>query len=279
MSGIQWFPGHMTKALRTIEDSIKSVDTVIEVVDARVALSGRSPELVAVTARRPRIIVLNKSDLADPAVTERWLALFRSEGATAVSLTARDGQIKQQIIKAVSDCLRKNEIKVKYKPRAMVVGVPNSGKSTLINALAKSAALKTEDRPGVTRGKQWVVLDELELLDMPGVLTKKFESAKDAQLLAYTGAVRDEVIDMEELACGLIAILTPLYPSALAERYALSDEELAQPPYELLEIIARKRGMVKRGGVADTERAAIMLIDEFRGGRLGRISLERPSNG
>lgn len=273
---IQWFPGHMTKTLRLIEASIGSVDMVIEVADARIPKSSRSPEVYAATSRKPRLIVLGKSDLADEAVTHRWIENFEKRGMAAVAVCSKSAAAAGQIKNAINGVIVNSAIKTKYKPRAMIVGVPNSGKSTLINRLAGVNLTETADRPGVTRGKQWISLDFIELLDMPGVLSKKFANEVVASKLAFTGAIKDTVFDRETLACALIDILKDGYAERLVERYKL-ENGLEQETYELLGEIAINRGMLQKGGVPDTERAAIMLIDEYRGGKLGRISLEFPN--
>lgn len=273
---IQWFPGHMTKTLRLIEASIGSVDMVIEVADARIPKSSRSPEVYNATIRKPRLIVLGKADLADDEITRRWTDHFSNRGMASVAVCSKDAAAAGQIRAAISGVIKNSAIKTKYKPRAMIVGVPNSGKSTLINRLAGVNLTETADRPGVTRGKQWITLDFIELLDMPGVLSKKFANEVVASKLAFTGAIKDTIFDSETLACALIDILKSGYSDRLAERYNLEDGLEAQS-YELLGDIALKRGMLQKGGVPDTERAAVMLLDEYRGGKLGKISLEFPN--
>ena len=234
---IQWFPGHMTKTLRLMEKDIRNVDAVLQLLDARIPRSSLNPEIARITAGKPHLYVLNKADLADPDVTARWVA----------------------------------------RPiRVMVVGIPNVGKSTFINSFAGAARAKAADRPGVTRGKQWVTVGNYDLLDMPGVLWKKFDSMEVAGNLAFIGSIKDDVLDIEALATALLGEMQRMYPERLAERYRLTAEELGQDAYDLLETVGRKRGMLMSGGVVNTERAAITLVDEFRGAKLGRVSLERP---
>lgn len=282
-AGIQWFPGHMTKTLRLMEREIRNVDVVLQLLDARIPRSSLNPEIARITAGKPHLYLLNKADLADPDVTARWLAYFQRGGDACLAITSKGRGGVQGVKKAIetelADLLARRAGKgmAGAKRRVMVVGIPNVGKSTFINSFAGAARAKTADRPGVTRGKQWVTVGAFELLDMPGVLWKKFDSQRVAGNLAFIGSIRDEILDVESLAMSLLGEMREMYPDRLAERYRLSAEELSQgDDYALLETIGRKRGMLMSGGAVNTERAAIMLVDEFRGARLGRISLERP---
>lgn len=274
---IQWFPGHMTKTVRLIEASRHSVDIIMEIIDARIPYSSRSDEVYRATVGKPRIIVLNKADLADPEATRRWLEYYGKRAAAAVAISAKQPRQARQILKDAAEkaCSLLSARSSIYKPRIMVVGVPNSGKSTVINALVGSSQAKAEDRPGVTRGKQWLSCDFAELLDMPGVLSKKFSDQRVACRLAFTGAIKDDILDRETLASELLGVLAADYPDRLAERYKIEPaEELSG--YDLLEQVARRRGMLLKGAQPDTLRAAAAVLDEYRGGLLGKITLEEP---
>ena len=279
---IQWFPGHMTKTLRLMEKEIRNVDCVLQILDARIPLSSLNPEIERITAGKPHLYVLNKADLADPDVTARWVAYFRrgGDGCLAVTSKNRGGVqgVKNAIETELAELLERRAVKgmAGAKIRVMVVGIPNVGKSTFINSFAGAARAKAADRPGVTRGKQWVTVGNYDLLDMPGVLWKKFDSMEVAGNLAFIGSIKDDVLDIEALATALLGEMQRMYPERLAERYRLTEEELGQDAYDLLETVGRKRGMLMSGGVVNTERAAITLVDEFRGAKLGRVSLERP---
>ena len=279
---IQWFPGHMAKTLRIMGTDIKNVDAVLQLLDARIPLSSLNPEIQKITAHKPRLYVLNKADLADPAVTQRWVQYFRSQGAGCLAISAKQkggtAAVKQAIDKELAELMarRANKGMTGARIRVMVVGVPNVGKSTFINTFAGGSRAKAEDRPGVTRGKQWVTVGNYDLLDMPGVLWKKFETLEIATNLAFIGSIKDDILDIEELAMGLLAQMKIAYPEKLAERYKLQPEHLELEPFELLEAIGRKRGMLVSGGEVNTERAAIMLVDEFRASKWGRITLELP---
>lgn len=279
---IQWFPGHMAKTLRMMETEIQNVDASLILLDARIPLSSLNPEIERITARKPRLYVLNKADLADPDVTAAWGRYFRLADAGCVAISARQkggtAAVKSAIEKELTALLERRQVKgmAGAKIRLMLCGIPNVGKSTFINTFVGSARAKAADRPGVTRGKQWVGTDRYDLLDMPGVLWKKFDSKQIASNLAFIGSIKDDILDIEELAMELLDEVRRNYPQKVAERYKLGEEQLALPPYELLEAIGRKRGMLVSGGEVNTERAAIMLVDEFRASKWGRISLEKP---
>ncbi len=279
---IQWFPGHMAKTRRLIGENRKLVDVVIELLDARLVLSSQNPEIDELIGNKPKVVVINKSDLADERVTAEWVEYFKARGRTAVAVDSISGKGMNRVFDAVDEMMREKRKRFREKGmlnqtiKLMVVGVPNVGKSSFINRIAKRSTAKVGDRPGVTRGKQWVrVREGYELLDMPGVLWPKFDDEMTGMKLAFTGAVKDEIIDIEELAVNLIKILRTGYAERLIERYKLEDiSGLAD--YEILCEIGRKRGFLMRGGEIDTERAAHILMDEYRGRLLGKISLERP---
>lgn len=279
---IQWYPGHMTRTRRMIAEQMKHMDAVCEILDARAPLSSRNPDVEELTAGKPRLIVLNRVDLADPLATRAWGAWFRGRGFAVLECNARQGQGTRQFPAAVRSLLADKLAAYAEKGQAgrmlrvMILGIPNVGKSTFINQVARRKTAKAEDRPGVTRAKQWVPVDQsLELLDTPGMLWPKFEDPGVAFRLACTGAVRDEIMDLEELAARLMAYLGERYPQALAERYKV-EAEAEDSGYGLLVKAGRKRGFVLRGGEIDTERMARILLDEFRGGKLGRFTLEEP---
>lgn len=277
---IQWYPGHMTKTRRQMENDVKLVDLVAEVVDARIPISSRNPDIDAIVGDRPRLIIFNRADQADPAATGRWLAWFKERGCGVLETDAKSGRgvgefsaTAKRVLKDKLEAWRAKG-QVGRPIRAMVVGVPNVGKSTFINKVAKRKSAKAGDRPGVTRGKQWVSVDAgLELLDTPGILWPKFEDQTTGLHLAFTGAVKDEITDVEGLACALLELLRDRYPQALKERYKITDIDELQG-WELLEQCARKRGMLVSGGEVNGERMANVLLDEFRGGKLGRFTLE-----
>ncbi|MCI8443465.1 MAG: ribosome biogenesis GTPase YlqF [Provencibacterium sp.] len=283
---IQWFPGHMAKTRRMISDSLKLTDAVIELLDARIPYASANPELSRLIKNKPRIVLLNKADSADPELTRAWLQAFEKQGVAALAADCRSGRglerFSPTVRRALSGLLERRKARgmVGGGLRLMVVGIPNVGKSSLINRLAGSRRTKVEDRPGVTRGRQWVTLsDGMELLDTPGVLWPKFEDQQVAEHLAFVGSVKDDVLDLEALASRLLLLLARDYPQQLAARYRLDREKMEEAEgYELLGQVARARGMLLPGGVLNTERAAITVLDEFRGGSLGKISLERPEN-
>ena len=279
---IQWFPGHMAKTLRMMEQEIQHVDASLVLLDARIPLSSLNPEIERITARKPKLYALNKADLADPAVTEEWIRYFHEADAGCVAISAKQkggaNAVKAAIEKELSGLLarRQNRGMAGAKTQVMLCGIPNVGKSTFINTFAGSARAKAADRPGVTKGKQWVSTEKFDLLDMPGVLWKKFDSKTIASNLAFIGSIKDDILDVEELAMNLLDEVRRNYPDLVAQRYKLDAETLALPPYELMEAIGRKRGLLVRGGEVNTERCAVMLVDEFRACKWGRISLERP---
>ena len=278
---IQWFPGHMARTRRKIQESLPLIDAVVEIVDARVPLASRNPEMDSLTRGKPRLVILNKADLADDSATQRWLSYFRRQGMAALAVDCKSGrgcnQFQASLRELLKDLIEKWESKGANRViRAMIVGIPNVGKSSFINRMNRGGKAKVEDRPGVTRMNQWFVIEGgTQLLDTPGVLWPKFEDQTVAMHLAFTGAIKDQVLDMEEMACELLGILKKDYPKVLLERYKLT-EPLNEDNWELLHDIGRKRGMLLSGGEIDTERASIMLLDEYRGGKLGRITLEWP---
>ena len=277
---IQWYPGHMTKTRRRMESDLKMVDAVVEIIDARIPVSSRNPEIDSITAGKPRVVLLNKADYADAAQTERWCAYFRKKGIAAIACDCRSGKglnkfgavvrelLSEQIEKWTAKGMKGRYIKL------MVVGVPNVGKSSFINRMAGTAKAKAADRPGVTRGNQWFTIDgNIELLDTPGVLWPKFEDPQVGLRLAFTGAVKDTILDVEELCAELVSMLSKASPKTLCERYKLTDIE-DRTAAEIIEMIAKKRGMLISGGEPDIERACNTVLDEYRGGKLGRLTLE-----
>lgn len=282
---IQWYPGHMTKTRRQMEADLKHVDIVVELVDARIPISSRNPDIDAICGDKPRIVMLNRADQADPQMNRVWADYFNKvRKIPAATVDSRTGTGVGQMAALARNALKEQMAKWKERGqvgrpiRAMVVGVPNVGKSTFINKVAKRKSAKTGDRPGVTRGKQWVSVDSgLELLDTPGILWPKFEDETTGLHLAFTGAVKDEVTDLEGLACALLELLRDRYPQAIQDRYKLTELDDRQG-WELLEDCARKRGMRISGGEVDTERMAKLLLDEFRSGKLGRFTLEVPED-
>ena len=281
---LSWFPGHMTKTRRMIVAEIRNMDAVCEILDARIPVSSRNPDVDEMTAGKPRLVVLNRVDQADPAQTKRWAAHFRQQGIAVLESNAKDGVGTAQFAAAVRELLREKLAAYAEKGqvgrtiRVMVLGIPNVGKSTFINKVARRKTARAEDRPGVTRSKQWVPVDAtLELLDTPGILWPKFEDARVGMHLAFTGAIKDDVMDLEELASYLMEYLATHYPAAVTERYKLEIGE-EDSGYDLLIQAGRKRGFLMRGGEVDTQRMARILLDEFRGGKLGRFTLETPED-
>ena len=282
---IQWFPGHMAKTRRLMKDNLKLVDIVVELTDARVPFSSRNPEMKSLVGGKPRIVILNKCDMADETLTGEWIEYYKSKGISAIATDCRSGRGLNKLAPVVREVLKKELEKraskgMEGKPiRMMIVGIPNVGKSSFINRVAGGKRTKVEDRPGVTRGKQWVTLENgIDMLDMSGVLWPKFEDKTVGEHLAFTGAVKDDIIDIESLAMRLADLLNRDYHRLLCDRYKLTNEETENlEPYDLLELIGAKRGMKISGGEVNTERAAAMLLDEFRGGKIGRITLEKPN--
>ncbi len=282
---LQWFPGHMTKAQRMIESNMKLVDAVCEVIDARIPYSSRNPDVAQLCAGKPRLIVFNRADQADPAVTALWRTHYSGSGVSVLETDAKSGKGVQGfstlVRRLLQDKLEQYAAKGQgSRPlRLMVLGIPNVGKSTLINRIAGRKAAAASDRPGVTRGKQWISIGTgLELLDTPGILWPRFDSQTVGENLAFTGALRDEIVDRETLAANLMLRLRAFYPERIEMRYRFKPDPNASG-FELLETAARKRGFLVSGGECDLERMAAVLLDEFRGGRLGRISLEKPEAG
>lgn len=277
---IQWFPGHMAKTRRLIKETLNLVDAVAEIVDARIPVSSRNPELTGIIAGKPRIILLNKCDMADPKATCAWIEHYAKQGIPAIAVDCRSGKGLNQFKTSVKEMLKerleyyKNKGMAGRGVRIMVVGIPNVGKSSFINRMAGNSKAKVENRPGVTRGNQWYKIDnELELLDTPGVLWPKFEDQTVGEHLAFTGAVTDRILDVELLAVRLLDILIKDYPELLINRYGNLDFEFES--YEVLEQIGKKRGFLQRGNNIDTERASNMLLEEYRNCKIGNITLER----
>ena len=285
MKDIQWFPGHMAKTRRQIARSLPLVDAAAELLDARIPMSSRNPEMNRMTGKKPRLIILNKADMADPDVTQQWVNYYKKQGFAVITADSKAGKGVKQFAPALRellhDQLARYEAKgMKGRPiRVMILGIPNVGKSSLIKRLAGGKRAKAEDRAGVTRTQQWIkTTDGVELLDTPGVLWPKLDDQEAAVRLAMTGAIRDDILDKEALAARLLAFLHTEYPQAVAERYKIPPEETDEG-FALLELTAKNRGMLLSGGVPNTERAAITVLDEFRGTKLGRISLEKPEKG
>lgn len=282
---IQWFPGHMTKTKRQMEKNLKLVDIVAEIIDARIPISSRNPDLNKMLRDKPRVILMNKSDMADPEQTNRWIDLYRERGVAAIPVDCHTGKGLNNFLPLVKNVLKERIAQwqakgmVGRKIRVMVVGIPNVGKSSLINRLTKSGKANVENRPGVTRASQWFPIDKnLELLDTPGVLWPKFDDKRVGERLAFTGAVKDDIIDTQQLACRLLEVLRGKYSQMLKQRYKLESTDISGlEGYELLELIGKKRGMLVSGGEIDTLRAANMLLEEFRAAKIGRITLEQVS--
>jgi len=277
----QWYPGHMTKAVRQMQEDIKLIDLIIEIVDARIPLSSRNPDIDKLGAGKARMVLLNKSDLADQAVNKEWIGYFKDRGVYAIEINSRNGNGIKNIRDGVSvvckDKIERDRARgIKNRPiRAMVVGIPNVGKSTFINSFAGKAVTKTGNKPGVTKGKQWIRLDRtLELLDTPGILWPKFEDEATGMKLAFIGSINDEIIVTEEMALDLVACIDRLYPDTVREYYKI--DRAVSGDYHILEEIGKVRGCLKSGGDIDLVKASRLLIDDYRGGRLGRMSLERP---
>ncbi|MBR4320310.1 MAG: ribosome biogenesis GTPase YlqF [Oscillospiraceae bacterium] len=282
IGNIQWFPGHMTKTKRMITANLSLVDGVVSILDARIPFSSCNPDLTNLIQSKPYMVLLNKSDMADPNFTSQWVQYYRKQGIPALAIDCISGKGTKQFTATVREQLLKELIQKRAQSgmtgrpvRLMIVGIPNVGKSSFINKMAKSKRAKVEDRPGVTRTKQWVKIDEqTEFLDMPGVLAPKLDDQQAALRLAFTGAIRDQILDTEALAMLLLEYLHQQYPNTLKERYKLETQETDGD--KLLEAVGRKRGMLLSGGVVNTERAAITVLDDFRAAKLGRITLELP---
>ncbi len=278
----QWYPGHMTKAKRMIEENIKLIDLVIELVDARIPLSSRNPDIDTLASGKSRMILLNKADLASDICNRQWVDYFQAKGFMVLALNAKQGNGTKKIIPMMTEaCKEKIERDrrkgIRNRPiRCMIVGIPNVGKSTFINALVGRACTKTGNKPGVTKGKQWITLSKnIELLDTPGILWPRFEEQLTGMRLAFIGSMNDDILHIDELACELIAFLIQKYPAALSQRYDIGDAVLHTPSV-VLELIAQNRGCIKKGNEPDYDKAAALLLDDFRAGRLGRITLELP---
>lgn len=281
---LQWFPGHMAKTRRMIQDNLKLVDVVIELVDARLPLSSRNPDVDKIIGSKPRIVVLNKADIADNSLTMKWLNYFKDKNIEAISANSQTGKgLKKELDNAIeivlADKFKRDEAKgiQRHAVKMMVIGIPNVGKSSFINRLSGRAAAKTGDRPGITQTKQWIrIAGKYELLDTPGILWPKFENEDDAKKIAFTGGIKDEILDIEDLAYELLGYLKESYMDSLIKTYNLSYSDSQLNKYELLERIGRKRGCVISGGEVDAFRTANIVISDFRSAKLGRITLEEP---
>ncbi len=286
MQNIQWFPGHMTKTKRQIQASLKLVDAVAEIIDARIPVSSRNPDLDSIIQNKPRVVLMNKCDMADPSSTQKWINYFKNNGIVAIPIDCKTGRGINKFVSSVNEVLKEKIEKQKAKGllnptvRVMIVGIPNVGKSTFINRISKNRKAKAEDKPGVTRGNQWFTINKgFEVLDTPGVLWPKFEDKIVGERLAFTGAVKDQIMDTELLAMRLLDFLKVEKNPIFLERFKLQNEPIENiESYELLELIGKKRGMLISGGEIDTERAAIMLLDEYRSAKLGKYTFELPEN-
>ena len=281
---IQWYPGHMTKTRRMIGENLKFVDVVAEIIDARIPIASRNPDIDDLVGTKPRVVVLNRADQADPAATKLWEAHFRAQGMAVLTCDAHSGAGVKQFSPVMRGALKEQIAKWREKGqvgrpvRAMVVGIPNVGKSTFINKVAGRKSAKAQNRPGVTRGKQWITVDNgLELLDTPGILWPKFEDQSVGLNLAFTGAVKDDIMDLETLASHLMKVLAERYPDAIQGRYKIEIPDQFTE-WELLEAAGRKRGFLISGGEVDTERMSRILLEEYRSGKLGRFTLEAPDD-
>ena len=277
---VQWYPGHMTKAKRQMQEDIKLIDLIIELVDARVPLSSRNPDIDELGKNKARMILLNKADLADERQNRAWMEYFKEQGIYAVSIDSRNKGSMKAVSAAITEaCKEKTERDrrrgIKNRPvRAMVAGISNVGKSTFINTFAGKACAKTGNKPGVTKGKQWIRLNKsVELLDTPGILWPKFEDQEVGMRLAYIGSIKDDILNIEELALGLIGYLQEFYPAAFKERYSVDE---GQKTLDILTAVAKARGCLKKGEELDYEKASRLLLEEFRAGKLGKVTLEFP---
>lgn len=277
---IQWYPGHMAKTRRLLEENVKVVDAVVEIIDARIPYSSRNPDFNDIVSKKPRLILLNKSDMADDKLTDKWISFYENIGVSVLSVSSLTGFGLKQITPAIFELVKDKTAKyaekgIKKNIKIMIIGIPNVGKSTIINRLVRKAAAKTGDRPGVTTAKQWIrIKDGLELLDTPGILPPKFEDQEVALKLAYTGAIRDEIMEIEEIACSLLEFLRDNYPENLKDRYKLSDITDLKG-YELLDEIGRKRGCLVSGGEIDQTRSANIVLEDFRSLKIGKITLDK----
>ena len=284
MQTIQWFPGHMTKTKRQIQSSLKLVDAVAEIIDARIPVSSRNPDLAKLVQNKPRVILLNKCDMANQTATKMWIDYFKKQNLVAIPVDCKSGRGLDKFAPAVNTVMSHKIARLKEKGmvnptiRIMIVGIPNVGKSSFINKMVKKNRAKVEDRPGVTRGNQWyTIAKNLEMLDTPGGLWPKVDDKTVGEHLAFTGAVKDQILDIELLAVRLLDFIKELKPADFITRFKLENEDIENiDSYELLKMIGKKRGMLVSGGEIDTERAAIMLLDEFRSAKLGRITVEMP---
>ncbi len=281
---LQWFPGHMAKTRRLITDSLKLVDVVVELVDARLPLSSRNPEIDKIVGHRPRVLVLNKSDISDSETNAEWIKYFESKGIAAILMDSQSGKGLKNLDIAIDKVLAEKFERERLKGmqrrtvKMMVVGIPNVGKSSFINRLSGRAATKVGDRPGITTAKQWIkVAGKYEVLDTPGILWPKFEDPEVAKRIAFTGGIKDEIMDIEELAFYLVGYLRKNYPDMLKERFKITEDLSVYEDFDLVELIGKKRGCIVSGGNVDTLRAANLILDDFRAARIGKISLECPS--
>ena len=287
MSGnqtIQWFPGHMTKTKRKIQAGLKLIDLVVEIIDARIPISSSNPDLAEIIQNKPKLVLLNKSDKADKKATQLWIEHYESQGVTALAVDCKSGKGLNQFVPAVrkilSEKFKAQKAKGMVNPilRIMIVGIPNVGKSSFINRISKQTRAKVEDRPGVTRGNQWYTISsDLEMLDTPGVLWPKFDDETVGLHLAFTGAIKDNILDIELLACDFLSVMIKKPTEQFLQRFKLNASDISDiTSYELLELIGRKRGMLISGGEINTERAANLIFDEYRDGKFGNITLEYP---
>ena len=280
MAAINWYPGHMAKTRRMLQENLGMIDVVVEILDARAPLASRNPDFDDLFLNKARVVLLNKSDLADSNATKRWIAFYARRGIEAAGVSATGGTAKKTAVEMIEKAAKPRVDAMKAKGanktvRCMIVGIPNVGKSTLINRIAGQNRAEVGDKPGVTRGKQWVkITPYLELMDTPGMLWPKLEDQARAKHLAYLGSIRDEIMDSEELALDLLSLLQAVVPSQLAERFGKLTPDT--PKAELLEAVCRSRGFLLRGGELDTERASRVVLDEFRAGRIARVTLEQP---
>lgn len=288
IQNIQWFPGHMTKTKRKIQSSLKLVDAVAEILDARIPISSKNPDIANIIQNKPRVVLLNKCDMADKAATQKWINYYKEQNIPAIPVDCKSDKGLNNFVPTLNKVLNTKITALKSKGmvnptlRVMIVGIPNVGKSSFINRVAKQSKAKVEDRPGVTRGNQWYTISKnFELLDTPGVLWPKFDDQTTAEHLAFTGAIKDQIMDTELLSMRLLELLSQIKPPKFLERFKLTDEilESVSNSYELLKLIGKKRGMLISGGEIDTERAAAMILDEFRAAKLGQITLELPETG